>query len=462
MKRLLAMISLAACSGCGLVGDRSGADGKIVEAALNQSRAYEKLEYLTDRIGPRLAGSAGLDNAVLWTVEEFRRDGLEKVRTEPVMVPHWIRGVETSRIVVPIEHTMATTALGMSVATPEGGIEGEVVEVASFEELKVLGERVAGKIVLYNKPMVRNGGERDGYGAAVGMRGSGAVEAAKLGAVATLIRSLGTASYRLPHTGAMGYEDSVPRIPSAAIAAEDAELIHRLLAKGDTVRVQLVLGCRTVPDAPSANVIAEITGRERPEEIVLIGAHLDSWDLGAGAIDDGAGVAVVMETMRLLKSLGMTPRRTIRAVLFTNEENGLRGGRGYAEAHAGELARHVAAIESDSGGGTPLGFGVSAGPGGVEVVRSIAAALKPIGAREVTPQGGGADIGPTRAAGVPQLGLRQDTTYYFDFHHTAADTLDKVKPEDLARNVAALGVMAYGLAEREAPLPRLPASESER
>ncbi len=456
MKPLLLSLIAVVWVGCGPAGDRSGVDGRIVSAALGQSRAYEKLAYLTDRIGPRLSGSEGLDRAVRWTADEFRRDGLDRVWTEPVLVPHWVRGVETSRIVSPTEHAMATTALGMSVPTPEGGVMGEVVLVSSFEELRALGDRVRDKIVLYNKPILPNGGERDGYGSAVGLRGSGAIEAAKLGAVATLIRSLGTASFRLPHTGAMRYDDSVTRIPAAAISAEDADLVHRLLAAGEAVRVHLVLGCRTLPDAPSANVLADLLGRERPEEIVLIGAHLDSWDLGTGAIDDGAGVAIVMETMRLLKSLGLTPRRTIRAVLFTNEENGLAGGRAYAGTHANDLPKHVAAIETDSGGASPMGFGVSAGEGAEEIVRSIATSLASIGAGEVTPQGGGADIGPMRSAGVPQLGLRQDTTHYFDYHHTAADTLDKVRPDDLARNVAAMAVMAYRLAEREEPLPRLP------
>ena len=460
MKRLVLPLIAVACAGCGPAGDGSAVSGRIVRAALGQGRAYEKLAYLTDRIGPRLSGSEGLERAVRWTAEEFRRDGLDRVWTEPVMVPHWVRGEETSRIVSPVQHPMATTALGMSVPTPEGGVSGEVVEVSSFEELKALGARVQGRIVLYNKPVLTNGGEKDGYGSAVGLRGSGAIEAAKLGAVATLIRSLGTASFRLPHTGAMRYDENVTRIPSAAISTEDADLIHRLLAAGESVRVHLVLGCQTLPDAPSANVLADLPGRERPEEIVLIGAHLDSWDLGTGAIDDGAGVAIVMETMRLLTSLGLTPRRTIRAALFTNEENGLGGGRAYAEVHADELPRHVAAIETDSGGASPQGFGVSAGEGAVEIVRSIAAALDSIGAGEISPGGGGADIGPMKPAGVPLLGLRQETTHYFDYHHTAADTLDKVRPDELARNVAAMAVMAYGLAEREEPLPRLPAPAS--
>ena len=274
-----------------------------------------------------------------------------------------------------------------------------------------------------------------------------------------MIRSLGTADYRLPHTGALRYKDDA-RVPAAAIPAEDAELIHRLLAAGETVRVELELGCKTLPDARSANVIADLPGREIPEEIVLIGAHLDSWDVGSGAHDDGAGCAIVMETLRLLKSLDLIPRRTIRAVLFTNEENGLRGARDYAERHRDEMDRHVAAIESDAGGAAPLGFGITGGPGAVEIVEAIARPLRVIDADEVLPQGGGADLSPMRAYGVPRMGLRQDTTHYFDYHHTPADTLDKVDKTNLDRNVAAMALMAYMLAEREGALPR-PEPETE-
>jgi hypothetical protein len=426
---------------------------RVLEAALAAERAsYDRLAWLTDRIGPRLSGSAGLENAVRWATARMEADGLDRVWTEEVMVPRWVRGRESGAIVAPVERPLAIVALGGSVGTPEGGVTAEVIEVASFEELRDAGERVRGKVVLYNRPILPESREH-GYGSAVGLRSRGAREAAKQGAVATLLRSLGTADFRLPHTGAMGYgEDNVPRIPAAAVAAEDAELIHRLLASGDPVRVRLDLGCETLPDVPSANVLADLRGRERPEEIVLIGAHLDSWDVGTGAIDDGAGVVIVMETMRLLRALDLRPRRTIRAVLFTNEENGLRGGIDYARRHAAES--HVAAVETDSGGAAPRGFGVTAGPGGLERVAAVAARLSAIGAEEVTAGGGGADIGPLRRAGVPVLGLRQDTTHYFDYHHTNADTLDKVKPADLARNVAAMALLAWSLAEMPEPLPR--------
>jgi len=432
---------------------------RIVGHAMVDSRAWDKLAWLTDRIGHRLGGSEGLERAVAWTAEQFRRDGLEQVWTEKVMVPHWVRDHESARIVAPVDRPMATLALGGSVATPEDGLTAEVVAVQDFDELHALGDAVRGKIVLFNRPMRRDGGSEYGYGAGSKLRVHGPTEAARQGAVATLIRSLGTADYRLPHTGTLVYDADAPEVPAAAISVEDALLIQRLLDAGETVRVRMAIGARTLPDAESANVIAEIRGRERPEEIVLIGAHLDSWDVGSGAHDDGAGCAVVMETMRLLASSGLIPRRTIRAVLFTNEENGLRGGKEYAARHAEEAERHVAAIESDAGGGAPLGFGVSAGEGAVEIVAEIARHLSSIGASEVTAGGGGADISPLRAHGVPQLGLRQDTTHYFDYHHTEADTLDKVDRNDLDRNVAAMALMAYLLAEREEPLPRLPVQQ---
>jgi hypothetical protein len=391
---------------------------------------------------------------VRWTAQRFQENGADRVWTEPVEVPHWVRGSGAGKIAAPVEAPLHLLALGGSIATPDGGISADVVEFASLDELRGAGERVRGKIVLLNKDMARDSVAMSGYGEVAPMRRDGAVEAAKLGAVALILRSLGTAAYQLPHTGAMRYDDAVPKIPAASVSEEDADLIHRLLASGDAVRVHLELGCRTLPDADSANVVADLRGRERPEEIVLIGAHLDTWDVGSGAIDDGAGVAMVMETIRLLKALELVPRRTIRAVLFTNEENGLRGGRNYAAVHEAEMPNHVAAIESDSGAGRPLGFGVSAGAGAEEILKSLAAHLAPLGADSIRTGGGGADISPMRKFGVPQLGLRQDTTTYFDYHHTEADTLDKVDRRELDRNVAALAVMAYLLAEREEPLPR--------
>jgi carboxypeptidase Q len=418
--------------------------------------AYAKLEWLTDHIGPRLSGSPNAEAAVAWALKEFRRDGLSNVRAEKVMVPHWVRGVETASIVSPASQRLAVTAIGMSDPTPPDGITAPVVEVSSFDELHSLGDKARGKIVLFNKPIGPHA-DGSGYGSAAGLRYRGAVEAAKQGAVAMLIRSLGTLDSRLVHTGSHGYKEGVPRIPAAAISAEDAELIHRLSASGDPVEVTLTLGCRTLPDVESANAVAELPGRSQPDEVVVIGGHMDSWDLGTGAIDDGAGVAISMEALRLLKKLNLRPRRTIRAVLFMNEENGDRGGHAYFETHRAEMEKHLAAIESDSGAGHPLGFSVNAGPGGDGVVRDLASRLKSIGATAVEAGGdGGVDISPMLAAGVPLMGLRQDMTEYFNWHHTAADTLDKVNPRDLADNAAAMALMAYALADMKDSFPRIP------
>jgi Zn-dependent M28 family amino/carboxypeptidase len=423
---------------------------RILGAALADPRSWPKLQHLTDRIGHRLSGSDALDRAIEWAVLELRRDGLAQVRTEPVQVPHWVRGHAHARIVAPIEHELALLALGGSVATAPGGLAAEVVEVDGLAALEALGAGARGRIVLFNLPMR----EAKDYGSVAKLRSEGASAAARHGAVGMLIRSAGTADFRLPHTGALRYAEDAPKIPAAALSAEDAALIGRLLEAGDTVRVHLDLGCRTLPDTPSANVIAELVGRERPEEIVLIGAHLDSWDVGQGAHDDAAGCAIVMDSIALLQRIGARPRRTIRVVLFTNEENGLRGARDYAARHGGEL--HVAAIEADSGGFRPVGFAVDAGAGGLDLVRELARPLASLGATEVTGEGGGADLTPLRDMGVPVLNLRHDGGRYFDYHHTVADTLDKVNRPDLERCVAALALMTYRLAEDERTLPRLP------
>ncbi len=428
---------------------------RILAAARTDGQAYDKLAWLTDRIGNRLSGSPSLERAVAWATEQLRRDGLEHVWTETVQVPRWVRGREHARIVAPTEQRLAILALGGSVPTPTGGISGEVIEVDGLDALRSAGDRVRGKIVLFNREMQRGMDAENGYGKLSPLRVDGPAEAGKLGAIAALVRSLGTANFRLPHTGATHYTDDGPRIPAAAVSAEDAMLIGRLLAQGETVRVELELGCQTLADAPSANVLAEIRGREKPDEVVLIGAHLDSWDVGAGAIDDGAGCAMVLETMRLVRKLGLVPRRTLRAVLFTNEENGLRGGRDYAEKHLAELPLHVAAIESDSGGAPPVAFGVSAGPGGADAVRDLARPLAELGIKDVFPRGGGADISPMRKHGVPLIGHMPDSTYYFDYHHTEADTLDKVDRAALDQNVAVLAYLAYTLADSESTLPRL-------
>ena len=424
----------------------------LIDHILANSRAYEHLSYLTDNIGPRLSGSANAEKAVRWTTQQFRAWGIE-VRNEPVMVPHWVRGIERAHL-VSHNQPIILTALGGSVATPASGITAEVIEVTSFAELEKLGRaKIRGKIVYYHNPMdmalVESGHAFDAYSKAVPFRGIGASRAAEYGAVAAVIRSVGSASLRSPHTGSMRYDEKQPKIPAAALATEDGDLVHRLLAKGERVRMHLTLTPRTLPDKLSHNVIAEIRGSEKPEEIVLIGGHLDSWDLATGAIDNGSGCAMVMETMRALKELGLKPKRTIRAVLYMNEENGLRGGRKYFEnaAKREELHRHIAAIETDAGAAPPTGFITTYEGTSLAAIERRARPLNRIAPMKFTSsKHTGADTSPLTDAGIPGFGLVPDPRHYFDFHHSAADTLDKVDPKALAQNTAAIAGLAWILA----------------
>ena len=427
---------------------------RLVGGALTDGITYARVAELSDGIGPRLSGSPGAEAAVKWALQRFREDGLS-VRTEPVRVPHWVRGEERAEVLAApgrSAHQLAITALGGSPGTPQGGVTGEVVEVRSIAELQALGGKARGKLVFFDHSMSTPGG-KTGYGEASPLRNHGPAEAAKLGAAGALVRSLATTSLRDPHTGATTFEDGAPQVPAAAISVEDALLLHRLLQQGP-VQVRLWLGCRTLPDADSANVVADVPGREKPEEVVLLGAHLDSWDLAQGAIDDAAGVAVVMEAARLLARLPQRPRRTVRAVLFMNEENGLRGGKAYAQAHAAEAGRHVAALESDAGAGRPISIGLRAGEGAQALLAPWLVPLETLGAAGFGGESGGADIGPLAAFGIPFVGVQQDVSRYFDYHHSAADTLDKIVPEDLARTVVALAWVAYALAEMPQTLPR--------
>jgi hypothetical protein len=426
--------------------------GRILGAALVDDEGWQKLTHLTTRIGHRLSGSAQLDEAITWAVETMRQEGLENVAAQKVKVPHWVRGAESLEVLEPRPRPLALLGLGGTVATPPEGITAPVVVVGSFDELERLGrERVAGHVVVFAVPW-------EGYGRTVRYRSSGASRAAALGAVAALVRSATGSSLYTPHTGALRYDEGSPRIPAAAITVEDAEWFQRMAATAETVTVRLRLSAETLPDADSANVIAEIRGSELPDEVVVMGGHYDSWDVGQGAHDDGAACVAAWQALRLIHQLGLRPRRTLRVVLWTNEENGLAGARAYREWLGEEVTGHVAAIEMDGGAERPVGFGL--GMRGIDPqsgdpryeaayarLREIGALLDAIAAGDIARGGGGADIGPLMEAGVPGLALRTVGERYFDWHHTAADTLDKVDPQDLRRATAALGVLGFVLAD---------------
>jgi carboxypeptidase Q len=415
--------------------------GRIIGASLTKNRAYERLEYLTDSIGNRISGSRNLERAIAWAVSEMKKDGLDNVRTEKVMVPHWVRGAESLEI-VPSGQKLAMLGLGNSVATPVDGVTADIVVVRTFAELDALGEKVRGKIVVYNAPFTN-------YGATVQYRGQGASRAARYGAVAALVRSITPVSLQTPHTGAMNYDPQQPKIPTAAITIEAAEMLQRLYDRGEPVSLRLKMEAKFLPDAESANVIAELKGSEKPDEIVVIGGHFDSWDVGQGAHDDGGSCIAAWEAIRLLKELGLRPKRTIRVVLFTNEENGLRGGTGYLDAHRAELSKHIIAIEADSGIYKPEGFALAATapPLARSNMMEIAKLLAGIEADRIGADGGGADIGPMMREGVLGMNLDVEGSRYFEIHHTQADTLDKINPRDLALCVATMAVMAYTIAD---------------
>ncbi len=439
------------------------AAAELIGKALSSDRAWTRLVELCDGIGPRLSGSVGMERAVAWGQEAMTEDGLVNVAAEPVMVPKWVRGSESARLLHPHERDLAMLGLGNSVGTPPEGIEADVVVVGSFAELEGLGDSVAGKIVLYDVPFTT-------YGATVQYRSKGGDAASAQGAAAVLVRSVTPVSLATPHTGALRYRDpeNVKPVPAAAVSIEDAESLHRLQAIGVTPRVRLHMEARMEGEAPSANVVGEVRGRTKPDEVVVVSCHLDSWDAGTGAQDDGAGCVVAMEAARLIGTMERKPARTVRVVLFTNEENGLAGGRAYAEAHAHELPKHAAAMESDTGAGEPLGYRVHIPlPEGTEledgathpteeralaVMKDLAPLLEPLGATTMELGYAGADIGPTVKGGVPGLGMKHDMTGYWPIHHTHADTVEKIDPIALRKNVASMAVVAYALADREGRL----------
>jgi len=431
---------------------------KLIAAAMADQEGLDRLQYLCDRIGNRLSGSASLERAITWAATEMRKAGLENVQTPPVKVPHWVRGSESATMLAPVAKPLTMIGLGMSVGTPKEGVTADVVVADDFDQLTALGrEKVAGKIVLFNP-------EWKGYGQTVQYRTAGPSRAAQLGAVAVLVRSMTDHSLQTPHTGALSYVDGTAQIPAAALSVEDAAMIERLVRGGTPVRVRLLMEAHQLPDAESHNVMGEIRGRQKPQEIVVLGGHIDSWDIGQGANDDGSGIMATFQAVALIKKLALQPRRTIRVCFWVNEENGEAGGRAYREMVGAAVKDHVAAIEMDGGAEKPIGFGF--GGGGEERVGSrrladagmpsaaafqraveIGKLLAGIDGGAIRPGGGGSDIAPLLAEGVPGFGVHTVGLHYFDWHHTDADSFDKIVPSEFQANVASLAVMSYVLAD---------------
>jgi carboxypeptidase Q len=421
---------------------------RLIAAAQADSFAWERLAEITDTFGQRISGSDNLNRAIAWAQEAMKKDGLENVHTERVMVPRWIRGAESLEIVNPPLHNVPMLGLGGSVATPPGGIEADVMVVSTREELAKRAAEAKGKIVLFNVPYTN-------YGETVAYRAGGASMAAKVGAVAALVRSVGPIGLRTPHTGGMNYEENVAKIPTAAIPVEDTNRIQRLVNRGIKVRLRLKMEAKFDPDAESFNTIGEIRGSEKPNEIILVGGHFDSWDPGMGASDDAVGCVVTWEAARLMKKLNIRPKRTVRVVLFTNEENGTRGGNGYRDQHSAEAANHVMTVESDDGVFAPGSLGFTGSEAARKVIGEIATLLTPLGMQQITGGGGGADIGPISALGkVPMLAFNGDSNKYFTIHHTPADTIDRIDPKDVSTAAASLAAMIYVVAEMPQVLPK--------
>ena len=447
----------AAAQGTDIAARYRAAADSLIAAATRDTVAFARLAYMVDTYGPRFSGTPGLERAIDWTLAEMRRDGLDSVRGEPVMVPRWVRGAESLVMTSPHRKEMQILGLGGSVGTPARGVTAPVLVVGSFEELDQRAAEARGRIVVYDVPFTT-------YGQTVRYRGAGASRAARHGAVAALVRSVTPHSLNTPHTGGMRYDSTVARrIPTAAITVEDAMMLRRMVERGQQPMLTLRMEARTLPDAPSRNVVAEIRGSERPDEIVVLGGHIDSWDVGQGAMDDAGGVVAAWEAVRLMKQLGLRPRRTVRVVGWTNEENGLAGGNAYRDRHRAQLDRHVLAIESDAGVFRPLGFGFTGSDSARAIVTQVARLLERIGAGQIGAAGGGADIGPIMALGVPGMGLNVEPSKYFWYHHTNADTMDKLNRDEFNLCVAVMAVMAYVIADLPETLPRqAPASGASR
>jgi carboxypeptidase Q len=421
----------------------------ITQTGLNDLYAYDMLKDLL-QYGHRFSGTPGYDKAVQWAERTLREAGADSVWLQPVMVPHWIRGkTEKAFAIIDKEKIdLSICALGGSIGTPHSGVTAEIIEVKSLAEARQLGERAKGKIIFYNRPFDKTKiNVFEAYEEAVDQRGRGAIEAARVGAVAVLVRSMTNAVYKTPHTGTMRYADTVAKIPAAAISTLDANYLSLQIQHGKKVVVTIKLECSTLPDVQAYNVIGEIRGSEHPEEIVLVGGHLDSWDKGTGAHDDGSGVVQSIEAIRLIKKLNIQPKRTVRCVLFANEENGLRGAKEYAKSLTSQKGKHIAAIETDAGGFSPRGFGVVADSVQFANIEKISSVLSDVGADKFFRGGGGADISQLEKFGTALIGLMPDTQRYFDYHHTDLDTIDKVHPRELELGAIAVTILAWVLSQ---------------
>ncbi len=430
-----------------IADDYSDQTKKLITAALTDSGAYKQLGYLCNTFGPRLSGSKNLEYALDWIIGEMHQDGFDVVKGEPVKVPVWVRGSESARLIKPFKKDLAMLGLGGSIGTPKHGIRADVLVVDSFAELEIVKDEVKRKIVLFNAPFTS-------YGETVQYRYKGASVAAKYGAVASLIRSVGSASLYTPHTGMMAYTEDIPRIPHAALTIEDAMMLRRQQESGEKIVIQLNMDARTEPNRWSRNIVADLKGSENPDEIVVLGGHIDSWDVGQGAHDDGGGCVAAWHAVKLIHDLGLRPKRTLRVVLWTNEENGGMGSKAYRDVHRHELDKHMVAIESDGGVFQPSGFGFTGSQAGREIIDAISELLISIKANEITTGGRAADVAPLNDEGVPVMSLKVDGTKYFWYHHTNADTFDKIDFNEFNHCVAALAVMAYVLADMEMNLPR--------
>jgi len=425
----------------------------LIDGALKDPKSLDELQYLCDHIGNRISGSESLNRAIAWSVERMKARGLVNVHTQPVMVPHWVRGEETATVTSPVSHKLHLIGIGNTVGTGAEGIDAEIVVVKDFDALKALpADAVKGKIVVYTP-------DWRGYGYNYQFRTEGADKAAALGAVAVLVRSATGLALQAPHTGTLRYSGDVKKIPAAAISVEDAAFLGRIAAEGGPVHIKLKMMEESLPMVESANVIGEIVGSEHPEEIVAVGGHIDSWDVGQGAQDDGVGVMASLEAVALIKKLDLHPKRTIRLVFWVEEESGSEGGAEYRKQLGADLKNHVAAIEMDGGAEAPVAIGYGSryfGRGEKEpahtsaswqIVDQIAGLLKAAGVEKARAGGGGADIEPLTEDGVAGFEPVNEGKHYFDWHHTEADTFDKVNPEDFRKNVATLAVLSYLLAD---------------